>query len=240
MKYFTVSVEACHRLESKGFRGDHPEIRHALEPRGTGPELGRLLFEQDGRRMLDLTEDESRDPDQIEGKAAVFLYPTLAALDSAILEDPGFWRYLFLRCEDLNKFVRWRHEKSFERARTEDGYTGHRVYFDATKRRECVLTRMYLRVRSLGGDTHGDLAFAILQSTEFWWSHIIGVRTSQLPAIVRAFVRMQRDRRLKTDPLREFAKHLNGLRANVVLHDYDDDEADALINELRARLDGPN
>jgi len=190
--------------------------------------------------MLALTEDSSRDPDQTEGEAAVLLYPSLAAMDPVILEDPGFWRYLFIGIRKLNDFVRWRHKKNFMRARTENDYIGHRVYFDATQPHECVLTRMYLRVRSLGGSDYGDLSFASSEATDFWRSHITRVRTSKSSAVVRAFARMQRDERLTTKPLREFAKHLNGLRSNVVLHDYDDAEADALINEIRAVLDGSN
>ena len=111
--------------------------------------------------------------------------------------------------------------------------------------RKCVLTRMYLRMAALGGSQHVALAACLPQATDFWRSHVLRVRTGCAPALVRAMVEGQRNARLRTDDLREFAKRVNRTWSNVLLDLYTQEEAVELLTELRSGLgdssdDGPS
>lgn len=225
MRYPTLSVANCHRLVERGFAGNRTEVDLVVRWKGTGPEVDLTDAGMAATNIQALYQgSQSLDPDVVEGKAAVLLFSALAETDEAVLEDPGFWRYLSVGIAGFYGFIRWREKKSFA-----DG-TQHK-YIEGLQPTESVLPRMYLRVRALGGVAHGDLASAIPRAADFWRSHIVRVRTSAYPPIVRAFAKMQRDDRLNTNPLRKVAKDLSALRANVVLHDYDDSGAGVLLLE---------
>ncbi len=155
--------------------------------------------------------------------------------DLAALDDPGFWRYVSLAC--IWNFATWR-EPAFKPKQPELGEEaptagGYQQYVDGLNYFNCVATRMYLRVKCLGGLEHGHLASAVDKGTDFWRSHILRVKVGEHPAIVRAMVRRQVDpaTRLDTTPLREFAKHINRTLVNLVPAMLDDDAADRLVGE---------
>lgn len=226
MRYPTLSVAACHRLVERGFAGNRAEVDLAAEWKGAGFELDLAPVRVAAARTLALYQDsESPDPDPVEGQAAVLLFNALVEADEAALEDPGFWRYLSVGIAEFYAFIRWREKKSF-------AVGTQYKYVDGLQPTECVLPRMYLRVRALGGAGNGHLASAIPWAADFWRSHIVRVRTSAYPAVVRAFAKMQRDDRLTTSPLRKVAKDLSALRANVALYDYGDSEAETLLREI--------
>ena len=172
--------------------------------------------------LNDMATRETRE--QREGEAAPLLHDALSVVQVDVLDDPGFWRYLSL---DLFwDFISWREAKAFARG-------NYLKYVDGKSSRECVLTRMYLRAAAVGGLPHAEYASALPRATDFWRSHVLRVKTGTALPLARAFVDMQRQHRLPTDPLREFAKALNRTWSNVVLTLYDDDEARALIGEIR-------
>lgn len=176
--------------------------------------------------------------DQVEGEAATILYRALtqdkstdrAAVDVAVLDDPGFWRYLALRW--FWDFVEWREWKTPERFKE----STHLAYIDASNSTESVLTRMYLRMAGLGGSDYEELASCLPRATDFWRSHIIRVRTAGAPGLVRAMVGTQRDARLKTADVREFAKRVNRTWSNVLLDLYTQEEAAELLSGFRIGL----
>lgn len=141
-------------------------------------------------------------------------------------DDPGFWRYLSLAY--FWEFIAWRESRAFARGNFEK-------YVDGMTSPECVLTRMYTRGASVGGLDHLESAEAV-RGTDFWRSHVLRVRTGTAPPVVRALVEMQETRPLERDDLREFAKALTRTWANVVPAIYDDEDAGALISELREEL----
>ena len=110
-------------------------------------------------------------------------------------------------------------------------------YIDGVRYGDCVLLRMYLRVKSLGGLEHGHLAWSVKGGTDFWRSHILRVQVGQYPQIVRAMVRRQADTktRLNATPLRAFARELNRALVNLVPDMLDDSEADLLVGEMWER-----
>ena len=175
--------------------------------------------------------DAARDQDYVEGRASTKLYAALCPADPhavgvpdiSVLDDPGFWRYLALRY--FWNFIKWRQPEPFTNG-------NHMNVLDNRNARDTVLTRMYLRIASVGGLEHAEYAERLTKSTDFWQSHVFNVRTASAPALVHAMVNRQETDRLATKPLRRFAKRVNGTWTNVLLNFYDDKESTELVDEL--------
>ena len=164
------------------------------------------------------------DRDYVEGLAAPCLFNALQGVDTAVLDDPGFWRYLAVF--HFWNFVCWRQSGAFK----PDGKFMRSL--DGVSSRNTVLTRMYLRVATAGGADYAEYAKRLTQATDFWQSHILNVRTASAPSLVRAMVAKQKDDRKKTLAIRQIAKDMTAVWTNVVLNIYDDDDAMELVDEL--------
>ena len=230
MKYLILTRSDCRRIAERKMQGVHLDIQPYAHLQGEGEEVDYERIQQASLRInqnLDLPRPESgKDKDLLEGRAAPILYEGLEGIEVSVLYDPGFWRYLSLRY--FWGFIAWREAQAFARG-------NYLKYIDGDKSTECVLTRMYLRVQALGGSEYGYLASALPRSTDFWRSHVIRVRTATSPELTRAFVKKQRDDRLDTQELRQFARRLNRTWTNLMLNIYDDEEAERLIEELWPR-----
>lgn len=182
------------------------------------------------------------DKDVVEGRAALVVHQAISHSGAGpeVLDDPGFWRYVAVAY--LWNFAVWREYRtvfpeSKDSAETLEALQRKfAVYVDAQRFHECVPTRMWLRVNMLGGQEL-DLAHRAEGSTDFWRSHILRVKAGEHPGIVRAMARRQAEAstRLRTGPLREFAKQLNRTVQNLVPALLDDEAADRLVGELWER-----
>ena len=230
MKYPMVTHSDCRMLADRWCQDLPAPLAQHIHWQGTGNDIDLTSIERAASSIRDLLEGyetvHSSDRDRLEGRAAPILYDALMTVEVAILDDPGFWRYLGL--QHFWRLIAWREHKAFERG-------NHLKYVDGAQSTECVLTRMYLRVQALGGSEYQEMAWALPRATDFWRSHIFRVRTGTAPAVTRAFVRKYRDDRLNTEDLRDFAKRLTRIWTNIVLTVYDDDEAERLIDELWPR-----
>jgi hypothetical protein len=173
------------------------------------------------------TKANSKDSENFEGIWSSQLHKLLVCWPPQVLDDPGFWRYVSLA---IFRFIAQRENLSEDNIRT---------YMNGKSSTECVPLRMFLRgqavaVPGLEGD---DLTSAIPKGTDFWRSHIIRVQTGAYPAVARPFAIIQRDHRMKTNPVRDFAKRLNRVNVNVVLAVYEEPDGDALIEEIRSEHD---
>jgi len=223
MKYPVVSVSSCEAFADKKIRKQSPTVEETWKGRGDTVDLSPIeeLAEVVNERIRDV--DEDVDKDQVEGEVAGDLYHALEDIPASVLDDPGFWRYLSI--EYFWPFIAWREREPFEKG-------NYLKYLNGLTNTEAVLPRMYLRAKSVGPH-HTQLAGVLEQSADFWRSHVLRVRTGSAPALTRAFVRMQSNDRLMTDPLRDFARSLNRVWSNIQLHLYDEDQSDQLIRELR-------
>lgn len=249
-----VSLDACHQVARQRVRdlSDSGErfiddleldVRPACKEVGEGEAVDMTALEAARSEIETLlpTDGTRRDFDRTEGRASVVLYRAVSdsGADVIALDDPGFWRYVSLA--HLWNFAVWR-EPAFrpnQASLDEPGPSKGRYeqYVDGRNFFNCVATRMYLRVKCLGGLEHGDLAWAVTKGTDFWRSHILRVKAGEHPAVVRAIVRRQADpaTRLDTNPLREFAKQLNRSLVNVVPAMLNEDAANGMVDELWAR-----
>ena len=207
---------------------------------GEPPDLNVSALRDAQRQIEQITHDEAGrlDLDQIEGIAACVLHSALDEAGTPVeaLSEAGFWRYVSL--VHLWNFCVFRQPSAFE-ATPEPGES-HKQYIDGELSYLCVPSRMYLRVKALGGIEYAEqdgLAWAVRGGTDFWRSHIHRVRVGEHPAIVRAMVRRQSDEitRLSTLPLRTLAKELNRTLTNLVPSLFDDEAADRLVAELWER-----
>ena len=220
------------------------DLGDAVKWWGEGDSLDTEILDEarlDVEALLRGDETAVLDRDQIEGKAACRLYQALidAQVETVTLDDPGFWRYVALA--HVWNLVTWRQPAAFAVDHPEDGALepkeSFKKYVDGHNSRECLPTRMYLRVNALGGLDHAQLAWAVRGSTDFWRSHILRVKAGEHPPLVRAVVRRQADAatRLLTDPLRAFAKELNRTLTNLVPALLTDEAADELVGALWER-----
>ena len=239
MQYLVLSHSEC-RDFVESWRGPDPAQRaEPLRVVGTEQGAGQVSVDWSAigaaaRQMdLEIAADGSSDPDRTEGRCALLLHAALAGVDKSVLDDDGFWRYLALRY--FWKLVCWRQPAAL-------GENGSLItalrYVDGRHPTECVPTRMYLRAAAVGagaddnGTEHGEAAHTLRQATDFWRSHVLRVRTATAPALVRAFVKRQREQRLGTERLRELAKAVNRTWSNVALDLYDEEEAAHLLDDL--------
>jgi hypothetical protein len=165
------------------------------------------------------------DKEPLEGRLAAAVYVVLSALPPEVLDDRGFWNYLAV--SRFAAFTRWREADAIDAG---NGGT----YFDVARAAEHVPLRLFLRAGAVNGDA--ELAAGIPKSTDFWRSHVTRVRTGSAVPLATAFAQMQKDDRLATDELRDFARRLNRTWTNVALGLADIDDSTALVAELRSQL----
>jgi len=236
VKYRVVALDECREIVRERLQQDDDRSIQGTE-QGMGPEVDWQQVDAAAEEMTALC---SRlvpgDKDAIEGRMAVVLHRALAHVDHEVLDDDGFWRYLGLKY--FWKVICWRQPEALG---GKGSPTTALDYVDATKPTDCVLTRMYLRAVAVGLEDEpqavsDEAAHILPKAADFWRSHILRVRTATAPPLVQAMVAMQRDDRMATTELRRFAKRVNRTWTNVVLNVYDQDEASALLSDLRTGL----
>lgn len=241
MKYPVIAYQttlkiAQARVAEGGWRDDlETDLTGAVKWYGEGSEIDTEPLEQVRFAVVRRREDAGLDADQVEGSAAALLWEALheAEVPVEALDDPTFWSWLSLA--SLWNFIVWRQPSAFAAA---DGSADRcNKYVDGRLAHECVASRMYLRMAALGGSEYADLASAVPGGTDLWRSHILRVRVGEHPPLVRAIIRLQCNpgTRLKTNPLREFAKDLNRTLTNLVPALLDDAEAADLVDEIWKR-----
>lgn len=229
MRYPVLTYTGCAELAEQLVAGEDPAVEPHAEWVGRGAEVDlRPIAEAAEEITRAARQWTDRDRDRFEGKASIRLLEVLAEVPAEVLDDRGFWRFLSLHY--FWEFIAWREEGPFSAG-------NYLKYVNAATNTESVLPRMYVRAKAVGGRAHGDLASAVRRGTDFWRSHVVRVRTGSAPPLTRAFARRQSEERLTTRPLREAAKRVNRVWANVVLHLYDDDEASELMESAWNEID---
>lgn len=232
MRYPTLNAGRTDALVRQLINGEEPSALSVALWRGEGEtidfEILDEIIEDLRERLIEIGEDPdlTTDKDPFEGEVAEGVFPFLHSIPIRVLDDLGFWR--FLAVHYFWWFIRWR-----EAGPITNGNAA--TYTSANRNTEQIPLRLYLRAKAVLIGSDVSPAAALEQSTDFWRSHVIRVRTGTAPTVSRAFVQMQQDptTRLTTDPLREYARRLNRTWTNVNLNLLDADEASKLISELR-------
>ena len=234
MRYPTISRESVEPIVSLLVDDKDPDLTAHVKWVGEGADVDLAPLAALGETIAAEIEafrgtDQEPKGDDYEGRRAPLVHLALRDIPLPILDDAGFWRYVSLA--HLWPLVRWREPSPFEKG----DVAKYGVYVDGRRNSECVPLRMFIRAQiALHGEDDYALSSAVPEATDFWRSHIVRVRTGYSPVLAKAFVTLQRDHRMTTDPLRAYAKKVNRVSSNVILHLYDETEATALLEELHS------
>lgn len=232
MRYPIISESKLKNLVDLRLTGKHFGLDSNVQWIGTGEHLDLVAIEQLAQRINGKNFAEGRrvtDKDVIEGEIAIELYSALSHVPPYVLDDPGFWRYLGFGL--FWDFILWREDKAANSEKI-------RVYIDARSYTETVLTRMYLRVQSLGPDpTNWKLSSKIHSAVDFWRSHIVRVRTGSIPVLAIEVVKKQVESRLKTEKIRPAAKMVNRMHANIIFDIYTETEVRNVVDDVWRQVD---
>jgi hypothetical protein len=177
----------------------------------------------------------SRDPDggRFEAEACPLVHSMIPSHLLAALTDVDFWRYLAV--VHFHPLIEWRH--GAEGAETNANNYG----IGNTKRN--LIYRMWMRAEvSLDVGAADPYHLAKHGDKDLWESHIIAVRTGNARALVRSLMKflyppkLKGKCRLSIEEVRELAKHLTRLRANVFLELYDEERAFRLISREKDKV----
>lgn len=237
MKYPILErSEAQHILEARRNNMDVDEERFARF-RGEGAEFDgafiqklREKLEKIKSRYPERLRSRDQDGGRFEAEACSVVHATLPSHLLAALSDADFWRYLAV--VHFHFFVEWRHGSEGSETNAANYGIGN------TKRN--LLYRMWMRAEvSLDAAAQDPYHLAKYGDKDLWDSHIIPVRTGNARALVRSLLKFLYPAKLKgkcclsIDEVRELAKHLTRLRANVFLELYDEERAYRLISRER-------
>ncbi len=236
MRYPTVSLSELEMLSGLLLAGKPIDLPNSVKWTGQGAEIELAEVSATCRQitsdLIDFREsDDARLRDLFEGKSAGPLHATLKDLPLAVLDDPGFWRYVGVA--HLWDLIVWRESKTFEK-----DWAKYRIYIDGRKHAECVPLRMFLRGQiSLDSNGGYRASSEVPEGTDLWRSHIVRVRTSYIPPLARGLVDQVATHKIATDPLRAYARRINRVRSNVTLQLYTEDEIVKLLDEQRVEQD---
>lgn len=218
MRYPVLAPEKAPEVLEMVRQGDSVD-EHAYEVRGQGSELDPQVIRDLARKLNNVREKYpdvlgSRDPagGKFEGEACALVHQRLPS-DFDMLADYDFWTWLAVM--KLRELVDWRHGGKEGRAAIAN--------FGIGKRDENLLYRMWLRADA-GFDPKRSDPYELARrgDQDFWRSHVFRQDYGKCRALIRAFIRYQfpkgsgRRPKLKIPEIRELAKRLRRLHANLL------------------------
>lgn len=166
--------------------------------------------------------------DTFEGSLAVQLHEALSGFPPHVLTDDDFWRYLSVR--GLYEFIAWRDgQGSGSPALASFGASGPRVNYD------CVPFRMFVRadiasiVAETGTADMDALQISSIAGTDVWRSHILRSKSSFSSHYVRMLLEHLERKLLPSTVVRDLAKRIKRVRANVLIEALDAEETSIMF-----------
>lgn len=171
--------------------------------------------------------------DQVEGNVGVDLYPSIMEFPPEALGDPDFWRYIAV--EVIRDFVFWR-----------DGDDCSLASFGLSSARripDCVPLRMFNRAHiasETARDDSGEQSrIAMAGGADFWQSHVLRVQNRYDPRIAQDLATAMYSGEIpNVQVLRQIAKDIRRLRANLILELQQDQTLDATMAAIIRDVDG--
>lgn len=184
-------------------------------------------------RQEDLTRFESQiKRDGLEGVLAAVLHQGMKGLPASVLTDRDFWRYCAAYMYD---FIVWRQPTTTVSAL----YPYFGLKGESLGSADCVPQRMFGRAHIvLAASAQGDpdpYELAKFGAADVWISHILRVRNSYAPLVVRELLDGVRAGRFKTDTIREVAKDLKRVRSNVLFEALEAEDVRMLVDSAEVR-----
>lgn len=206
----------------------------SVKTKGSGPNLPESHLNEIERQLWSLRSNfpnqlRPRDPrgGKFEAEACEIVHRNIPRDDPAMLADPDFWTYLSV--VKLRDLVEWRYGG---RAKLENFGLG-------PDHKEGLVYRLWLR-GELGfdpGNAQDPYRLAKMGDQDFWRSHVFRQSYGQCRNLVHALLRFQFDAGkpvLSTEQIRELAKRLRRLQANVIFETLSADEAAEIVEREAA------
>lgn len=176
---------------------------------------------------------KERDPEggRFEQQACAMVHKCLAKCEPLALADREFW--IWLAVVQFADIVEWRFGASNHHAKLANYGIGQRI--------ENLLFRLWLRAELVRDAKAKDpYHLARTGDQDLWRSHILRQDYANARFVTKALLRLQAGqlalRKLTVDGVRELAKRLRRLHANVVFEFLTQVQAEGLVVELSADL----
>jgi hypothetical protein len=242
MKYPVVSKEDVLRLIPSGRKERALLVKDLVHERGEGAafddspvyELYGAL-DKLGNSVGSSPSKGGKQAIRWEAEAAVAVHDALRKYETPILMDLDFWTYLALG--PLEKFVSWRYALG-------DGPIPESSLpnFGVARRSENLIFRLWSRAQLVYDAKHPDpYHIARRGSVDFWRSHVLRQNFCNVRTFARCFVEFQypgsgNDENLSIDQIRELAKRIRRLSANVVFEVLDETQVAKMLARETAEI----
>lgn len=207
-----------------------------VETKGTGIDYPMEQIEKLRLELLALKEkypNELKQRDEnggrFEAEACVIVHQRLP-FDPQVFADSGFWTWLAVT--QLSDIVEWRHGGSNRLAALPNYGIGNRI--------ENLIFRMWLRADLVRDSTAKDPYWLAKRGDQdLWRSHILRQGYASVRDLARTLVNFQcqqNGNRLSTDGVRELAKRIRRLRANIMFEFLNTNQLTEILTEQASGL----
>lgn len=241
MRFCVMTSDSAKRYLAAVDAGESPTPAEFQEVKGSGAhvDVGRLdRMGADLRKLMKgfPKQLKSRDPEggRFEQAACEIVHRHLKGFDREVVANLEFWTWVaVVRFADI---VQWRFGGTEARVKLENYGIG-----GLSDQRENLFFRLWLRA-DLASDPESDEPYKLAKTgdQDLWRSHILRQGYANARDVARALLRLQagqlRVKRLTVDGIRELAKRLRRLRANVIFEYLSPKSAEHLVVELCAGL----
>lgn len=216
-RYFVMTPAKARRVIEERRSGGDPDLTSLVESRGHGADyrednvdaLRRLLYELKKDYPDELSKNDPAGG-RFESKACETVHRLLPVSNRAVA-DAGFW--IWLTVAKFPDIVEWRHGG--------DGRFAELANYGIGNRTENLIFRMWLRAEIVYDPSAEDpYLLSRFGDQDLWRSHIIRQGYSSVREVAKCLISFQYTDgkpRLSIGGIRELAKRLRRLRANMMM-----------------------
>lgn len=234
MRYPIISQENAKKVLDARHQGDDVDCSELIQWKGEGEDFNKDVVDNIYKLLIDLKEKypetlKNKDPNggKFEAEACVLIHENLAG-NNDVYSDLDFWT--FLSVVEFPDIVEWRHGV--------DGHHANIANYGIGNRTENLVYRMWLRAELVAlPAAEGKYDLAKRGDIDLWRSHMLRQNYANCRKLARALVRFQypdanpQKPTLKIEKIRELAKRLRRIYANVVFSFLDEARIASLIEK---------
>jgi hypothetical protein len=237
-QYFAMSGEEALRFLKARDNGEEPPPDDFQRKVGSGDLMSIAPIMKLGAELRKLQKSfpsKLRERDQeggrFEQQACVIVHRRLAECDRAVLADLEFW--IWLAVIQFADIVEWRFGGAGRHVKPANYGIGQRT--------ENLFFRLWLRAELVkDGKAKDPYHLARTGDQDLWRSHILRQAYGNVRLVAKALLRLQAGqlaaKKLTVEGVRELAKRLRRLHANVVFEFLTSGQAEGLVLELSTDL----
>ncbi|MEO6021683.1 MAG: DUF6339 family protein [Burkholderiales bacterium] len=233
-KYNVMMGDDAVRYLTARDNGEEPSPDDFQRTVGSGDVIDLAVFTKLGDELRKLKKsfpaklrERDKEGGRFEQRACVIVHQGLANCDRAALHDLDFWTWLAVM--QFADIVEWRFGATGRHAKAANYGIGQRA--------ENLFFRLWLRAELVKDSNDRDpYHLARTGDQDLWRSHILRQGYANARAVAKALLRLQagqlKAKKLTVEGVRELAKRLRRLHANVVFEFLTSAQAEGLVLEL--------